>query len=462
MESKAPGLRPEWGIAAGLTICSVAAITRTVLSGQLAVSEKPSWFGPYVWCAFAVGMSLAGLCYLLALRHPCEELGRRQLAAAIGIQLCAALATPLTSNDIFLNLAHGRMIRSGLNPYRHSISELPRGDPFADVDWPGWRNPYGPLVLTVSEWAAGWGSVGAALFAFKLCILAATLGSLWLAFRLCHGLPAEGGTLAFMVFGFNPLLAWELSGQAHNDALMVATAVGFVWAAVRERHALAALLLGLGMSVKFAVAPTLALYLLALGRRSRRDSLWAALAASGAIAVAWAPWWTGVDTVLPAWLAVRADPARIQNSFASLVRAFGHLAGVFEAAFRVWTLGTALVMLFAALVFARSSRSAACAIEGSLRFMALGLAFGLPYVQPWYSTWLLPLVLGPVAPHRRWGVAIYTASVPALYLRAELGALAIVIVQSIGLALALAPDAWAGRVADSFRPSTSEPTLEKA
>jgi hypothetical protein len=85
----------------------------------------------------------------------------------------------------------------------------------------------------------------------------------------------------------------------------------------------------------------------------------------------------------------------------------------------------------------------------------------LPYVQPWYSTWLLPLVLGPAMPHRRWGVALYTASVPALYLRAGLGALAIVIVQSIGLALALAPAVWARRVAGWFRRSTSAASLEK-
>jgi hypothetical protein len=119
---------------------------------------------------------------------------------------------------------------------------------------------------------------------------------------------------------------------------------------------------------------------------------------------------------------------------------------VFDAAFSAWTLCTALVMLAAAFVFARRSRTPASAIEGSLRFTALGLALGLAYVQPWYSTWLLPFALGPIPLHRRWGVALYTASVPALYLRAELGALAILIVQSTGLALALAPDAWGRRV----------------
>jgi hypothetical protein len=434
------------GIALGLAVCSLAAIVRTLLSGQLSVSERPTAFAFHVWCGFAAGMLLASAGYVVALSRAPGALERRHLAAAVAIHLCAAAGTPLTSNDVFLNLAHGRMIRSGLNPYRHSIGELPKGDPFAAVDWPGWRNPYGPLVLVISEWAAGWGSVAAALAAFKLCMLVATLGALSLAFRFCRSLPAEDGTRGFTAFAFNPLLAWELSGQAHNDALMVALAVGFVWAAAQERRTLAALLLGLGISVKYALAPTLALYLLALARRSRRDALSGALAGFGTIAVAWAPWWTGADTFLPAWLAVRADPARIQNSFASLVRALGYLAGVFDAAFRAWTLCTAVVMLAAAVVFARRSRTPASAIEGSLRFTSLGLALGLAYVQPWYSTWLLPFALGPIPAHRRWGLALYTASVPALYLRAELGALAILIVQSIGLALALAPDVWGRRV----------------
>ena len=78
-------------------------------------------------------------------------------------------------------------------------------------------------------------------------------------------------------------------------------------------------------------------------------------------------------------------------------------------------------------------------MEGSLRFTALGLALGLPYVQPWYATWLLPLALAPAAREQRLGVALYTTLVPALYFTRAAGAFAIVIVQGVGLALVLAP-----------------------
>jgi hypothetical protein len=82
------------------------------LSGRLAVSERPTAFAFYVWCGFGAGMLLAAASYVVALSRAPAALDRRHLAAALVIHLCAAAATPLTSNDIFLNLAHGRMIRS--------------------------------------------------------------------------------------------------------------------------------------------------------------------------------------------------------------------------------------------------------------------------------------------------------------------------------------------------------------
>jgi len=435
---ESPQLWP-WGIAAGLAICSLAAIARSTLSGELVVSDKPTTFETYVWWGFGVGMALAGVSYVIALRCSGAALDRGHLAVAFGIHLCAAAATPLTSNDVFLNLAHGRLVRLGLNPYQHAMAELPRGDPFARVDWPGPRNPYGPLVLPVSVWAAGWGSVAGGVVAFKLAMLAASLGALFLAYCFCRGLPMQEGPPTFALLAFNPLFAWELSGQAHNDALMALPAVGFIWAAAVQRRILAALLLGLCVAVKFAMAPTLVLYLLALARRGKRETLLAALGAFGLLAAAWAPWWEGAGTLQGAWTVVKSNPARIQNSFASIVRLLGNLAGELETALRAWTLGTTLVMLGAALIFALRSTNVPRAMEGSLRFTALGLAFGLPYVQPWYATWLLPLTLAPAAREQRLGVALYTTLVPALYFTRAAGAFAIVIVQGVGLALVLAP-----------------------
>lgn len=434
-------LRPEWGVAGGLAICSLAAITRTLLSGQLAVSDEPTPFGPYVWCVFGLGMALAGACYLFALCRRGAPLGRSQLAAAFAIHLCAAVAPPLTSNDVFMNLAYGKLTNLGINPYSHAPVDLPVDQAeFRRVDWPRGVSAWGPLTTYASAWATRQGDGKEAFVAFKLALLLASIGAVLVAYRFCGSLPAAeaGGSFAF--FAFNPLLAWELSGQVHNDALMLLPTTAFVWGAVKGRHVLAASAVGLGVAVKLAAAPALALYLISVARSARARALLAATAACGLLVFAWAPFWEDASTLGGVLVFLRSSPAVIQNTFASLIRLLGNLAGEAEPPLRVWTLASRFVILVAAIVFAVRSTTTERALEGALRFTALSLALGLSYVQPWYATWLLPLALAPAARDLRIGVALYTALMPALYLTGAAGALAIVIVQGVGLVLVFAPE----------------------
>lgn len=432
-------LRPAWGVAAGLAICSLAAITRTVLSGQLLVSDRPTSFGPYVWFAFAGGMALAGVSYLFALLQSNCNLGRGHFAAAVAIHLCAAPATPLTSNDVFYGLAHGRLVRLGFNPYQHVSAELPKGDAFARGDWPGARYPYGPLMLPLSAWASGFGSISLGIIAFKLAMLTATLGAVVLAYCLARKSPECEAPFVFTLFGFNPLLAWETSGQAHNDALLILATAAAILASLTHRHVLVALLLGVGFSAKFAVGPVLVLYLLAVARTRLERALLSGIGALAVIALVWMPFLSGGSPFLRILALVDPSPARVLNSFASWARLVGNVLGNVEPLLGAWTLAARLAILVGALVFAVRSTTTDRALEGSLRFTALALALGLTYVQPWYATWLLPLALAPGARELRLGVALYTALAPALYLTGAAGALAIVIVQGVGLALVFAP-----------------------
>ena len=50
------------------------------------------------------------------------------------------------------------------------------------------------------------------------------------------------GAWTFCLIGFNPLLAWEVSGQAHNDGVMLLATMAFVWALAARREWLALLL----------------------------------------------------------------------------------------------------------------------------------------------------------------------------------------------------------------------------
>ena len=77
------------------------------------------------------------------------------------------------------------------------------------------------------------------------------------------------------------------------------------------------------------------------------------------------------------------------------------------------------------------------ALVGSLRFLLLVLCLGTAYFQPWYATWLLPFLLSPAATGWRGAIALYTALLPALYLTRAPGALAALLVQGLGLVIAL-------------------------
>ena len=77
---------------------------------------------------------------------------------AVVIQLAAALALPLTSNDIFSNLANGRLVLAGLNPLHRTAAALGPNHPTASLvgkDWSTVPTPYGPVITglaTVAAW----------------------------------------------------------------------------------------------------------------------------------------------------------------------------------------------------------------------------------------------------------------------------------------------------------------------
>jgi hypothetical protein len=110
-----------------------------------------------------------------------------------------------------------------------------------------------------------------------------------------------------------------------------------------------------------------------------------------------------------------------------------------------------------ALALAVKSARRGGLFESALAFTTLALAACMSYVQPWYATWLLPFALAPVSRERRLGIAIYTAAMPALYLTGAAGALAIVVVHGIGLALLLRPVAIARFFGSDAEPRRASP-----
>ena len=321
--------------------------------------------------------------------------------ASLVLQLCALPALALTSSDIFSNLAYAALSALGKNPCLLGPSALGKGPVLALVSprWADTPSAYGP-ILNLLGWLAGqigrlldsplWGA-GAA---YKLLMAAATAGAIVCAGKTARALGTRVAAQGLSVVALSPLLAWELTAQGHNDAVMVCALCAFAWAAAREKDGLAALALGVGVLAKAGIAPLLLLWLVVMWRRSPRRALGWTAALVVLTVLAWAPFWAGWETLRGIGATAGADLDRHTNSLQDLLNLLltptwpvvkAPLFRSFQiASFAILGAGT----LWAAL---KVSDAADLARAGIVIF--LGYFLTTPWFEPWYATWLLPLCL---------------------------------------------------------------------
>jgi hypothetical protein len=270
---------------------------------------------------------------------------------------------------------------------------------------------YGPIATMIDVLAVGGRSVIAALVGFKLVMLASSLGTVAIAWRVCRDRP-----VVFAVVAWNPLLAWEVSAQAHNDGLLVVALAAAVWAGSR-REVGAAVLTGVAVLAKLAALPILALQLWALLRRSPARAVAACVVIAALAVVTMAVFWAGLDTLRGPVLAAGGEPGRTARSLVDLVWLATEPLGIWLAteplgiapiAYRIlWAAGVvALVGAFGrALVRTRTFDDA---MHESIVVMIIWNLV-TPWFQPWYAVWLLPLVMIERDARTIRLVAIYTA-----------------------------------------------------
>src|SRR5262245_4065002 len=173
------------------------------------------------------------------------------LAAAAGMRLVLLFAEPYLSSDIYRYIWDGRVQAAGINPYRY----VPKASELAALRdaqiWPNINRAdyavtiYPPaaqaLFLTVTR-------LGESVAAMKLGLLlfeaAAVLTMIALLRR--QGAPAT----RVAVYAWHPLPLWEIAGNGHVDAAMVALLLAGVLAYLGGRTLLAGLLVTLGGLVK--------------------------------------------------------------------------------------------------------------------------------------------------------------------------------------------------------------------
>ena len=171
------------------------------------------------------------------------------------VQLPGLFSYPVTSDDAYRYVWDGRVQLAGIDPYHYvPLDPAPAGlrDPqlFPPDEPPLINRPAVPTLYPpvaqlwfafwalVTPWA--WDSLGVQIGA-ALAVVATTV-------VLARFLGERRGWA--LLYGACPAVAVEAANGAHVDALAALCVVGLGWAAVRRRHWLAGLFLGLAAGIK--------------------------------------------------------------------------------------------------------------------------------------------------------------------------------------------------------------------
>ena len=244
-------------LAAALIVGAAAALSWGAMLGRASSDDL----------FYACVILQAGLCLpaaRLATGRTSDSVMPVLLAGAVLLRLWFLFTTPSLSGDIYRYIWDGRIVNAGFNPYLHVPSDpalqalrdpaqyglIDKRD-YAVTIYPPVAEALYTLVTRVS------GSV----FAMKLAMTLLEGVAVLAVLRLLDRLKRPRGVMALYLL--HPAPIWEIAGNGHVDAAMMAFSYGaFAWAGSRLETVGPALALALGTLVK----PLAALGLPALWR----------------------------------------------------------------------------------------------------------------------------------------------------------------------------------------------------
>jgi hypothetical protein len=232
------------------------------------------------------------------------------------------------------------------------------------------------------------------IFLLKCSAVAATLGAAALIWSILRRVNPRAQLLGTAAFLWNPAIIWELAGDGHNDALMIAlTLLGIAWI-LRHRYPAAMAVMSLAILTKYLPLILAPLYVVhawrTAGDRTRlmADALRGAALSAGVIIVLFFPLWVGVQT----FMGVRVNGAPgSSGSTATMAR---------EVLERLWPHaqweGIVWAVVLVALVIcimwqARRIADDMSLLRASALVWLLFVLLFCPTYWPWYAT--MPVAL---------------------------------------------------------------------
>ena len=203
---------------------------------------------------------------------------------------------------------------------------------------------------------------------------------------------------------WNPMLLWEMIGNAHNDGVMMLLGLGAAWLFVARMDLLVLPAIAAGALVKVPVGLMAPVLCIGLWHRNRARAVESALLALALAAAVYRPFWEGPNTLTAL---KRTD--LFTASLGSVLRlALAPSVGLPDASAAArWTsLGGFAVVALIALWQATRAQSSQDVLRLAYFTLLGGLLLATTWFQAWYVVWPLGLGAALAEPRRHLEVAL--------------------------------------------------------
>jgi hypothetical protein len=305
-------------------------------------------------------------------------------AVAVLIRLPLLSSPPSLSDDVYRAVWDARLVHAGVNPYGYAPAApelLPYRD---DVIWPRvnhkeQRTPYPPLAEMLG--AAAYALAPERIVTMQALAAVLDLAAAALLAWLLRTIGADPRRC--IVVAWSPIGAVHFAHSGHNDAAMIVALVGAALLVAHGRPLLAGAALGLATMAKWLPAVMLPAFVRATGPATGAG--WAA-----ACALLSLPFLGAGAEIVTGVLQEGRGQRFNESTFLIVERALNVVlptaAPLFLALYPL-----AVVALAAALSWIWGEPTARGALVGGSRVLAAYL-LAASVVEPWYLTWLAPLV----------------------------------------------------------------------
>jgi hypothetical protein len=354
----------------------------------------------YSWISANLYLGLVASLYgLYALGYQQVARGGVRLLAVFGVGavFCLELvwAYPATAADVFGYIAHGRMLAlHHANPFVLAPIEFP-GDPIVRyLAFPREPSQYGPVWVLLGGGIAlvAHGNLLVEIVLYKAVAALAQLAGAGVVFAIATRLGADRprASASAYLYLWNPMLLWEMVGNAHNDGVMMLLGLCAVWLFVARVDLLVLPALVVGGLIKVPVVLMAPVLFIGLWHRNTARAIEGALLAGALAGVVYRPFWVGLETLT----ALRRSDLFTASLGSVLRLGLAPSVGLPEAttvARAVSLAAFSAVAVLAALLATRERRA-----RGLVRLAYLTLGGGLLFATTWFQAWYVvwPFGLG--------------------------------------------------------------------